>query len=514
MSSIHYNGQCQSNSYRLKGVIFGWMSIELIFNRQGLFNYMCDSTAPASAPETSMLVSSLISIGKSVSSSTESTVGGGNSCAKRNNYLTSIYTLGVSMNIVSYLLWGIILDWIGPRITSLASLTIAIIGNLLFAISSDLTRNFFHAGFVCIGIGGIGLHLASFHLANSAPPKIGGLAVSIFPLMFNISAVVYPFLNVLSMAGMTFNGIFIGYTILLCVAWPALFWIQEWRPLTREPVPPPPPVPEANLIVLERVDHEEGHAAAAEALHTTDKYAWLKFMPNMHNSPWTQQMLSGYFVITLIFIASVMTRNAFWQGTIARQLRSYGATTDVYAIIISWFPALIIILLPILGPSVDKYGLPFVLGLGCIFQVIYAALALVKNVPSQLVTGIVAILSRAVVMTSYFTCVAMVCGYKTFGRISGTAMAAGGVVNFSSIPLNYLINNTFNGDFFWVQIFELLWGIPLCAYPYYLWKSGKNQAYQDTIRKLEATLESEEPQTGSSTPTLNGRSSNDSTLNI
>jgi hypothetical protein len=393
--------------------------------------------------------------------------------------------------VVSYLIWGIILDWIGPRITSCASIILAVLGNLLFAISNDSTRNLFHLGFSCIGAGGVGLHLASFHLANSAPAHHAGLASSIFPIVFNISAIAFPFANLLSMAGLPLSNIFIGSTILLVFAGFGLWWIQEWRPIVRAPPPAPiAPLPHLNgHAAIDRDAHQAEQTALEKDGITegeqVDPYAWLKFMPNKHGLPWTQQMGSWYFFWTLLWIASVLSRNAFWQGTVNRQLRSYGATSDTNAIIISWFPALIISLLPVLGPSIDKYGLPFVLSIASFFQVLYTALALVKNVPIQFVTGIVAVISRAAVMAAYFTCVSMVCGIKTFGKISGTAMAAGGVVNFSSIPINSLLNNTFKGDFFWVQVFELLWGIPLCLYPYYLWKSGKDQSVREAIERLE-----------------------------
>lgn len=430
------------------------------------------------------------------------------SCSARNSYLTSIYTVGVSANIASYVVWGVVLDSIGPRFTSAVSIVLALVGNILFAAANDTTRNMFHAAAVLVGVGGIGVHLSAFHIANSAPLKYVGLASAMFPCLFNVSAVIYPFFNVLNIAGMTRSEIFTGFSVFMGIAAVLEFWIQEWkiipRPVEPEITPVPAPALELSkhadsevaleadqaarpgeLLPLEEIAIEEPGAKDLEPHLTPEqrkklewdrKFAHLRYMPNRQNQTFLQQLISWYFLWTILWISSVMCRNAFWQGNVARQLRSYGATNDNYAIAISWFPLFIIGLLPFLGPAIDKYGLPVVMTLGCFFQVVFTALALVENIPIQLVTGFVAVLSRAVVMTCHFSCVAIVCSYRTFGKISGIAMAGGGLLNFTSIPLNNLINNQFNGEFFWVQVIELFWGFPLILYPWYLWSTGKREA--------------------------------------
>lgn len=508
------------------------MSLELILNREGQFYWKC--------PNNGYPVPSTNTTSPSFTPGPLSTpalgppygVNDRSSCAARNNYLTSIYTVGVSANIASYVIWGTILDSIGPRITSCSSLALAAIGQLLAAISNDTSRNFYHTAFVLIGVGGIGVHLATFHLANTAPIRHIGLASAIFPCLFNVSAIVFPFMNILSITGMTLSTISILYAIVLVICLFFEFWIQEWKSIPRPAPPPAPSAPaistdlnytiengskshdfhsdDINGVVLEdfgngatdagKLDVPQLSPEERKRLEDDRKFAHLRYMPNRQSQSFPSQVLSWYFLWTVLFIASVLSRNAFWQGNLARQLRSYGATTDTMAILISWFPALILILLPFLGSSIDRFGLPPVMALGCIFQVVYAGLALVPNIPAQIVTGVVAVLSRAVVMTGYFACVAIVCGYKTFGKVSGLAMAVGGVVNFTSIPLNSLINNQFNGDFFWVQVVELIWGIPLCLYPVYLWHTGKRETLAanatvppespQTARKLDLTLAS------------------------
>jgi len=536
------------------------MSLELMINREGYFYSKCNPITPSNSitPLSQMYFTPGFPYSSPVSAPTSPV-----SCAARNNYLTSIYTLGVSANIASYIIWGIILDWAGPRITSTSSILLATLGNILLSIANDTTRNVFHLAIVCVGVGGIGVHLSAFHLANSAPIHHIGMASAIIPCMFNISAIVYPFMNLLNMAGMSMHTIFAGFTCVLLVAAVALFYIQEWKTIMKPQPASPSPTPvirsptvrkrreKASVLELSNGGDSkvEGRASSPELitspvgsapqspllrasssdnatsigrdtdnveeegermnsngmvpladierspssrssldsdvveehendLEPGDRFEEFRYMPNKHDEPWYKQMLSWWFLLTLLFIASILSRNAFWQGNLARQLRSYGATSDVYAVVISWFPALIILLLPVLGAAIDHYGLPFVLAIGCFFQVVYTALALVPNIPVQFITGPLAVLSRAVVMTGYFSCVAIVCGYKTFGKVSGTAMAFGGLVNFSSIPLSSLINNQFKGDFFWVQVVELIWGVPLCLYPWYLWKSGKEQHFR------------------------------------
>lgn len=518
--------------------------MELIFNREGTFASKCiTTTAPTGSPvspfnETTPSPMTLLD------PIPYTPVASATTCSARNSYLTSIYTVGVSANIASYVFWGVILDSIGPRFTSATSITLALIGNILFAIANDTSRNVFHVAAVFVGVGGIGVHLSGFHIANSAPLKYVGLASAMFPCLFNVSAVLYPFFNVLNLAGMSRSEIFTGFSVLMAVAAGLEFWVQEWKVIPRPSPPEITPVPAPaieftkakdfdsghkaengihhdELLPLEEIAVEEPGAQAIEPelspdqrkqLENDRRFAHLRYMPNRQNQTFFQQLISWYFLWTIIWISSVMCRNAFWQGNVARQLRSYGATDDNYAIAISWFPLFIIGLLPFLGPAIDKYGLPVIMAAGCFFQLVFTALALVENIPIQLVTGFVAVLSRAVVMTCHFSCVAIVCSYRTFGKISGIAMAGGGLINFTSIPLNSLINNQFNGEFFWVQVIELLWGVPLCLYPWYLWSAGKREALAanapvEVLDKTPVTRELELPSYSSSNTSLSSLSS-------
>jgi MFS family permease len=477
---------------RFKGVIFGWMNMELMISREGYFYYMCEQSAPATNSSISALILAIDSETIPISPVLSSPVGARTSCAARNNYLTSIYTVGVSSNIASYVLWGVVLDWLGPRITGTLSISCSLVGNILLALANDSTRRVFHPAMIFIGAGGIGVHLSGFHLANLAPLERIGLASSIFPCIFNTSAIIYAFFNLLNAAGASMSSIFTGMSVVIAVAGCAQFWIQDWKTNMRpKPVPKPEPLNieegvDKGETPLEDVDQA---AKKVEVTKPAGRFDHLRYLPNKTHLPFMDQILSWWFLWTLLFIASVLTRNAFWQGSVARQLRSYGATTDTYAVIISWYPIMILGLFPFVGAAIDKYGIPYILGVSCIFQVLYAGLALVPIIPVQLVTGVVSVFSRTVVMTGYFACVAAVCGYGTFGKVSGLAMAAGGLLNFTSIPLNSLINNQFDGDFFWVQMIELIWGIPLCAYPYYLWRTGK----EEHMKKLSDSATSTTP---------------------
>lgn len=532
------------------GVIYGWMSLELIFNREGTFAWKCNSTpaTPTSTTPYPNVTSSTAMFFLDPTTPTLATTD--SSCAARNSYLTSIYTVGVSANIASYVVWGIILDSIGPRFTSVCSISLALLGNILFAIANDTSRNVFHVAAVLVGVGGIGVHLSGFHIANSAPLKYVGLASAMFPCLFNVSSVIYPLFNVFNLGGLSRASIFAGFSVIMAIAAVLEFWVQEWTIIPR-PSPPellPVPAPaidfkdedlneieveaykanvmpqESDLLPLEVIAVEEPGFKPLEPELTPEqrkkleddrRFAHLRYMPNRQSQTFLQQFISWYFLWTIIWISSVMCRNAFWQGNVARQLRSYGATNDNYAIAISWFPLLIFGLVPFLGPAIDKYGLPVIMTVGCFFQVFYTALALVPNIPIQLVTGIIAVLSRAVVMTCHFSCVAIVCSYRTFGKISGIAMAGGGLVNFTSIPLNSLINNQFKGDFFWVQVIELLWGVPLLLYPYYLWSTGRREALEanappaviaksPVARELDISSESSSNSSELSIPERNG----------
>mmetsp|Transcript_22259 Transcript_22259/g.46893 ORF Transcript_22259/g.46893 Transcript_22259/m.46893 type:complete len:493 (-) Transcript_22259:3099-4577(-) len=83
-----------------------------------------------------------------------------------------IFTAGAIGNYTSTLVFGIIMDNVGPRFTGVIASTSLVIGLILC--SFDENYGSFTIGFYVIGFAGPGIQMPTLHLANLFPSKTGG----------------------------------------------------------------------------------------------------------------------------------------------------------------------------------------------------------------------------------------------------------------------------------------------------------------------------------------------------
>lgn len=124
---------------------------------------------------------------------------------------------------------GFVLDYLGPKFTSILGVFLNILGLILFAISSSSGTNAFVAAAIILGLGNMTFHLAQFHISALFPRK-RGLVSSVFVAGFTGSAIIMYFLLLIFQdAGSTRNayrGVLLGYAG-ICALWvPLLAWMM------------------------------------------------------------------------------------------------------------------------------------------------------------------------------------------------------------------------------------------------------------------------------------------------
>ncbi|EQC31820.1 hypothetical protein, variant [Saprolegnia diclina VS20] len=134
------------------------------------------------------------------------------------------YTYSTSFLLLSAanVVFGLSIDIIGPRVSALLGLLLAMLGNVLVSVgdSSVLNGAGIIVGYGLIGMGGMGLFLSSFQVINLFDAQ--GIPCSIMSSIFNISAYVY---MLLKLPGMTRHHFFEGYAILVAICFCVCFLI-------------------------------------------------------------------------------------------------------------------------------------------------------------------------------------------------------------------------------------------------------------------------------------------------
>ncbi|KAJ1547688.1 hypothetical protein HK096_001179, partial [Nowakowskiella sp. JEL0078] len=103
--------------------------------------------------------------------------------------LNLLFAIGSSVTNISFLPIGIFLDSNGPRITSLLSCFITIIGKLIFAMGTPSFDGFI-VGYALIAFGGAGIYLSSMNLALAFPSN-SGLIMALITGSFDASSLIY-----------------------------------------------------------------------------------------------------------------------------------------------------------------------------------------------------------------------------------------------------------------------------------------------------------------------------------
>lgn len=126
-------------------------------------------------------------------------------------------------------LMGFVLDYLGPKFTSILGVMLNILGLILFSISSSSGVNAFIPASIILGLGNITFHLAQFHISALFPRK-RGLITSAFVAGFTASGIImYILLLIFESAGETraaYRGVLLGFSG-ICALWiPLIVWMM------------------------------------------------------------------------------------------------------------------------------------------------------------------------------------------------------------------------------------------------------------------------------------------------
>lgn len=103
----------------------------------------------------------------------------GEPCKSQERSLALLWTLGIFTLNCGPVVMGLVLDFIGPKLTGILGVFLNMVALVLFGASSSAGFNAFIPAAILLGLGNITFHLAQFHI-SALFPRSRGLVASVF----------------------------------------------------------------------------------------------------------------------------------------------------------------------------------------------------------------------------------------------------------------------------------------------------------------------------------------------
>lgn len=189
--------------------MFGWNALALILKDQGVYDAGCAAERADNGGPDAL-------------------------CPTQESKLAVLWTVGIFALNFGPVFVGPVLDYFGPKLTSVLGVLLNMIGMILIGCTRPGGFNALPAGAIILGLGGITYHLANFHISNLFPGK-RGLISSLFVAGFTGCGIIYYILYEIynSAGGSTaaFRSVVIVYAF-VCFLWvPLNLWMMPWSAL-------------------------------------------------------------------------------------------------------------------------------------------------------------------------------------------------------------------------------------------------------------------------------------------
>lgn len=192
------------------GLIFGWAPLYITLLRNGVYaNHCKTSNATAPTPSNVTIPIAPTSSPNSLQTGTSTPL-----CEEQQKRLNLIYTAGAACAQASLLASGLLLDWIGPKITATITSVVVAVGSLLFAFADLYRVDLYIVSFALMGFGGAGINLTTYTVSNLFP-KAKSWVVSALVGVWTLSSLWFLIFKPLLNVGLALHTLFFAQTILL-----------------------------------------------------------------------------------------------------------------------------------------------------------------------------------------------------------------------------------------------------------------------------------------------------------
>jgi len=412
----------------------------------------------------------------------------GGICNEQEQKLALIYTVASSVAVFECFFAGILLDKAGPVIcVSLAGICVAS-GALLFAVSAPNNLSILLLAGVLLAMGG-GLQLTSSFLVAfvCATKHVSLVCVSLNCLMDASTGLFLLFYLLYS--SFTRFQIFSSYAALAVVVYVPLVWL--WRRVGMQIVEAKKQQAKSEgegaaasvqqqqeQLKAPLLSSSSSSSSSTSSSHFVDDYNLVDEesgsvairndkATNLHALSWRRQVFTKQFVCLTVFASLHLLRANSYMGIVGDLLLRYGDGDHVYTDIYSSILPLGFVFIPLIEPILSRCSFAQSFQLVTLFGSLCSSLALIPNLPLQVLTFLLFAFYRSLFYSACSAFVTETFGVRNAGRAYGMVWLIASFFNLLLYPALLITDKYFDGNLQWYLSFLLSLCIPLVAVVHY-----------------------------------------------
>jgi MFS family permease len=346
---------------------------------------------------------------------------------------TQMFGLAASVNYISPLFLGILLDRFGPRCCSVVSNSFVAVGCFVFAVSQQFST--FTFGICLVAFGGPGAQTSLIHLGNLFPERrffvMGCVAETI-----TLSFAIFPLMDVLwQTTQLGFRDLFGGLSAMVAVSAVCSFLLWPDQPYeVKEPAVSTNEAAEEDLEATLLTKDDDSTAKAPVAC--------------LQDASLQEQLTSGvFFRLTVFFLVTSFWANfyiAIVTIALGDQQHFESQVQHQLAVLLSFIDAAAIVCAPLSGYLLDSVGFVPTAFITILLGILQMILLLVAGSQASIMTASFVSYSvyRAFLFPYFFASLSKKIGFRYFGLLSGIAFCSSGITQLSIAPLAAVVEGT------------------------------------------------------------------------
>lgn len=461
------------------GIIFGDAALRPVLLKEGVYEWLCDDNDDNLDPSWKEDGTSISVLLEQLDDDVPKPL-----CKAQELRLVLMFSIATSLTNISALLFGVLLDRLGPRFTGSLGGILFSVACVIFGLSSRSFDGYILA-YVLFALAGPSLFLSSLHL-SAAFPKHSGMIMSLITGAFDASSLIFYIFQKLYFSSdkMTLRLIFlvfasVGLFCLLC----HVFILPKKSFENTEYFDENQTDDEIESLLNDNErdenrtlngwrDQDQGQDRECGEVEDQGSYDYPEKLKHMSVK---RQWLSWEFLLVTFTTCVMMLRLNFFIATVDKQVRYlFSDPSDYHDIenLVSSFN----ILLPLggaLAVPVGSFLLDKTRSSTAFFSIIcmilaFGILTMFSNSIAQYIGIIFFVVVRPLFYTASNDFCARIFGLSNFGKVSGLMTLTSGVFNFLQYPLSDFSVRVNDGNFFAANLILLSTTFVALAFPLYL----------------------------------------------
>mmetsp|Transcript_20062 Transcript_20062/g.63066 ORF Transcript_20062/g.63066 Transcript_20062/m.63066 type:complete len:1006 (-) Transcript_20062:337-3354(-) len=398
-------------SFIFGGIAFGWPAMQLLAHQRGVYGELCVC---------------------------------GFECSSMRSCFAYVNSIGFALAVGSRLFWGLVLDKLGPKVTSVCGLIIAAFGFYILSTMGD-RDHLFLLGWSFLASAGPAVHVSNLHLLNLFPTTKHAVSAA-FAIVLTGSSLIFPMLQLVfqafsSRATYKFVMWNLGNVALGFTAHAAC--VQPWKAYAKLKVKTAKDDSTTTDETISRFPRWVGSSRCCQLVSVLTTY---KPSERLHGIPVKDQIRTFEFLAEALFFSLGLLLVQLYLGTITNQLFFKGdraafsavpahRTDFAYTKLAGFVNGAGGLWYPWTAYLLEDGGYAVAAISQCLLATTFHLVLLLPHLPLMVFAMLAHAGARNLLFSLHASYLSTVFGTKTFGLLDGISCLLAAVVCLASYPL-------------------------------------------------------------------------------